>query len=93
MRNWDEFIAGADPTDEDDFLRIERVAVTNAVCVLEFQSKTNRLYALEASPVLSPPISWNTLTNNLPGNGLRLGVPVPVEVTRQFYRLQVRRED
>jgi hypothetical protein len=93
VSNWNEFIAGTDPTDEDDLLRIERVSVAGTACRLDFKSKTNRLYDVLSTPALPASNTWSSVTNDIPGNGLLLSVPVPVGSTEQFYRLQVRRSE
>jgi hypothetical protein len=90
MSNWDEYTADTDPTDEDDFLRIERISVAGTNCLLEFHSRAGRLYGIVASPTLTASNLWTSVTNDIPGTGALLAAPVPITGTQRFYRLQVR---
>jgi len=93
MNNWSEFIAGTVPTNRLDFLRIEHVAVTNSTCLLDFNSRTGRLYGVERATAISPTNTWSTVTNEIPGSGLLQTVPVSAGSNQQFYRLKVRRSE
>jgi hypothetical protein len=88
--NWSEFIAGTVPTNRLDFLCIEHVAVTNATCLLDFNTHTGRLYSVESMAALSPTNTWSALTNDIAGTGSALTVPTAISNTQQFYRLSVR---
>ncbi len=88
--NWTEFIAGTNPTNRLDLLRIERASILNTNCVLEFSSRTGRLYGIVASLALPTSNTWTLVTNDIPGTGALLTVPVSVTSTQRFYRLQVR---
>lgn len=90
--NWCEFIAGTVPTNRLDLLRIERVCATNATCLLDFDSKPGRLYGVERADALSPTNAWSAVTNDIPGNGFPMTVPVAIGSTQQFYRLKARRD-
>jgi hypothetical protein len=39
---------------------------------------------------LSPTNGWHALTNDIPGTGASVSVPVTVTNTQQFFRLRVR---
>jgi hypothetical protein len=89
--NWGEFIADTLPTNRLDVLRFERALVAGSTCQLEFNSRTGRLYDVEATSVLAPTNTWNVVTNDIPGTGLRVTVPTAAIEPRQFYRLKARR--
>lgn len=90
MNNWNEFIADTNPTNQLDYLRVERICITNATCLLEFNSRTGRLYDIVATPTLTASNTWTPVTNNIPGTGTLLAAPLSVTNTQRFYRLQVR---
>lgn len=91
--NWNEFIAGTNPTNALDLLRIERVSIANTNCVLEFNSRTGRLYGIVATPALTASNNWTLVTNDIAGTGALLSAPVSGTSTQRFYRLQVRRSE
>jgi hypothetical protein len=86
----DEQIAGTSPTNQIDLLRIERASFTNALYWLDFNSRTSRLYSVESTLALSPTNTWSTITNDIPGRGLSLTVPVPLGASQKLYRIKVR---
>lgn len=90
QNNWAEYVAGTIPTDGNDLLRLERIALANPACLLDFKSKTNRLYTVEAADRCVPSIPWITLTNDIPGNGALLTVPVAAGADQRFFRLKAR---
>lgn len=91
--NWNEFIAGTNPTNQLDYLHIERVSIMNTNCLLEFNSRTGRLYGILRTPSLAASNVWTLAVSNIAGTGSSLTVPSGVTGTRQFYRLQVRLSD
>ncbi len=93
MDNWSEFIAGTAPNDALDLLRIEHVSITSTICALAFKTHTGRLYGVETTTALSQTNTWSAVTNDIPGTGVLVTVPVPCSEARQFYRLNVRRSE
>jgi hypothetical protein len=90
LDNWGEFIAGTNPTNRLDYLRIERASIANTNCLLEFNSRTGRLYSIFRSPSLTASNAWTQATSNIPGTGSIMSVTPGITSTQQFYRLQVR---
>ncbi len=90
LNNWGEFVAGTNPTNQLDYLRIEHVSVTNTNCLLDFKSNTGRLYGVESVTELSPTNVWTAVTNNISGTGSSMTVPVAGNDQQRFYRLSVR---
>jgi hypothetical protein len=91
--NWGEFVADTNPTNQFDHLRIERATIADTDCVLEFNSRTGRLYGVESTLTLPQTNGWVQVTNNVPGNGQLLSLPVPRPHAQQYFRLSVRRSD
>jgi hypothetical protein len=91
--NWSEFIADTVPTNRLDYLRIDSVSVTNAACLLDFRTRTGRLYGVESTSALSPTNDWSVVTNDIPGTGLSMTVSDAAAGTPRFYRLKVRRSE
>jgi hypothetical protein len=90
LNNWGEFIAGTNPTNAFDSLRIERVSIVDTNCLLEFNSRTGRLYSILGTPSLTASNVWTVTQSNIAGTGSILTVPSGgITSTRQFYRLQV----
>ncbi len=88
--NWSEFIAGTVPTNRLDYLRIERVCITNGTCLLDFGTRTGRLYLVETAASLSATNDWSAVTNNIPGTGSSMTVSNAADGLPRFYRLKVR---
>ncbi len=93
FNNWGEFIAGTNPTNQLDGLRIARVSLANTNCLLEFHSRTGRLYSILRTPSLNSSNTWSLVASNLSGTGSPLTVPSGLAGTQGFYRLQVRRSE
>jgi len=91
--NWCEFVADTVPTDPLDHLRIDRLSLAGDQVLLDFKTRTGRLYSIESIPALPAAGAWNAVTNDLPGTGLSLTVTNVAAGSPQFYRLKVRRGD
>lgn len=88
VSNADEYRAGTDPTDSANQLRVERIRSTDGVAWLEFQTRSNRTYVVEARPALgqgawSP---WVTVPARSTNSLERLNDPAAG--ARKFYRLR-----
>ena len=88
LLNWQEFVAGTDPTDAQSALRLH-AALENGVVRLRFASTETRYYNIERTSDVSSNL-WPTLVRNLPGTGASIAVEDRWPATQQvFYRLKV----
>ncbi|MFO1513227.1 MAG: lamin tail domain-containing protein [Verrucomicrobiota bacterium] len=87
--NGHEYIAGTDPANNLDYLRFNRAALSNQVCVLEFNTRLGRTYAVESIPALASTNSWGTVMSGIIGNGGIRSVTDPVTGATRYYRLKV----
>jgi hypothetical protein len=86
LSNWEEYLAGTDPTNALSYLKIDRLRI-GTVTLLEFLAISNRTYTIEYGDALDAQ-SWQTLVS-LPAratNRLELVPDFPVS-TNRFYRL------
>ncbi len=67
MNNWQEWIAGTDPTDATSVLRLLAPSVTPAGLLLRWNSDTNHAYFIERTTTLEPLLSFTLLRTNVPG--------------------------
>lgn len=87
LSNWEEYVAGTDPTNALSFLRIERVTNAPLATRIEFLLISNRTYSVEFTDDLSAG-EWFKLadvparTNTGPAS-----VRDPVAATNRLYRL------
>ena len=89
LTNYQEFIAGTDPHDSQDFLAFRRVSLSSQSCLLTFNTRPGRTYAVQALNALGPTNTWTTFTNAIPGTGNPVTVCEPLTQTARFYRLNV----
>jgi parallel beta-helix repeat protein len=90
MSNWQEFLAGTDPTNAASVLRISTLTLTNSDVTISFQSVTGINYRLDVREDVETG-GWSVLANGILGNGavMRITDPGIMAVPRQFYRLSV----
>jgi len=67
MNNWQEWIAGTDPTDSASALRLLAPMVTSPGLLLRWSSDTNHAYFVERTSSLATPIIFDLLRTNVPG--------------------------
>jgi hypothetical protein len=67
MNNWQEWIAGTDPTDPDSALRLLTPFFTTPGLLLRWSSDTNHAYFVEHANSLTPPLTFSLLRTNVPG--------------------------
>lgn len=89
MSNMDEFIAGTIPTN-----RLSRLAFTGTSSsanklTLDFPSVLGRTYRIQWTDNLATPVSWNTLSNAIPGTAELLYINDTMTSTQRFYRIQI----
>jgi hypothetical protein len=87
MTNWQEYIAGTDPTDPSSYLRVERLAGAPGGTTLEFNAVSNHTYTILFNNALGD-LSWSKLADveARPTNRLAT-VADPASTTNRFYRL------
>ena len=67
MTNWQEYQAGTDPRNSQDALRFDLISCSNQLCLLQFNTRTGRTYAVERLNALGPENTWVTFTNFISG--------------------------
>jgi hypothetical protein len=88
--NWQEYIAGTDPTDPNSVLRAstdQAVAQTSQDCVIQWPSVAGRSYVIERSASLFPG-SWTAIATNT-GSGTTMQYHDTTGGKVRFYRVQV----
>lgn len=86
--NLAEFLAGTDPTDPADSLRIKRVSREGSFVRLEFYAAPGHLYVIEQSNCQFG--SWTVLGDRIQGQGLRVASThtLTETVSPSFYRVR-----
>ena len=83
-----ELIAGTTPTDPASVLKLQARASSGAM-VLNWPSVNGRNYNIQFNPAVTGGV-WQSLTNNVQGNGGALQVMEPfISGVNRFYRLGV----
>ena len=90
MNHLEEYIAGTDIDNPDDFLRL-LIEVPPSVG-LSFDSVTGRWYSIDAATNVSSPV-WNSVVTGLVGNGARQLYPHTNTVPGQVFRLNVQKAE
>jgi hypothetical protein len=67
MNNWQEWIAGTDPTDAMSNLRLLAPIPTPPGLLLSWNGDTNHAYFVERATTLKPPLTFSLLRTNVPG--------------------------
>jgi hypothetical protein len=67
MNNWQEWLAGTNPTNAASVLQLQQTTVLPAGMTLTWTSVTNRAYFVERSTNLVPPPAFSLLQTNIPG--------------------------
>ena len=87
MSNWEEFIAGTNPTNALSYLKLDG-ALGNGVVNLSFQALSNRTYAIEFKDGLGSP-AWTRLAEFPARSSDHIEtVADPNSTTNRFYRLE-----
>jgi len=89
MNNWQEWIAGTDPTNALSFLQMLTPARTGSVVSVSWQSVNNRIYFLQrATNLTAPPVFWTVATNliGLAGTTAYMDTNAPLPA---FYRVGI----
>lgn len=86
-----EYVAGTNPTNENDFLRITAVSVNNSTnAVLTWASQETRLYTIERITSLTSITGWQEIEPNRlsPNSGTNTTKTVSGDATQRFYRVK-----
>ena len=87
MTNWQEYIAGTDPTNPLSYLRIERLAGAPNEATLEFNAVSNRTYTVLFKNTLADPV-WSKLGDVEARTTNRVAtISDRNSITGRFYRL------
>jgi hypothetical protein len=89
MTNLQEYLAGTDPHNAHDVLRLEFISCSNSVCLLQFNTHTGRTYTVERVGALGPGSLWTPFTNFVPTTSGPATVSDPQPSAGYFYRLKV----
>lgn len=93
MLNWQEQIAGTDPTNNLSLFKIDFLSSNPGTTRLEFQGVSNRTYTVEYQPVLGPPV-WTKLID-LPAratNSVQITFDSNAAPSTRYYRLVTPRQ-
>jgi hypothetical protein len=92
MPDWAELVAGTDPTNPKSVLKLQPSSPgAGGPLVLSWASVTGRVYSVQFKSALTNG-PWQTLTNNIAGNGMFTQVQDPMNSGgHRFYRLGVTR--
>ena len=89
MSNMDEFIAGTIPTNKLSRLAFTGTSSAANQIMLDFPSVLGRTYRIQWTDTLITPVSWNTLSNAIPGTATLLHINDTMTSTQRFYRIQI----
>jgi hypothetical protein len=84
-----ELLAGTDPLNPSDFLRLDQVSIRDAYCVLQFTAHAGHTYAIEKADQLGSTNLWTVLQGQIPGVDGPITVVDPLTPASRFYRLSV----
>ncbi len=92
MNNYQEFIAGTNPTNSDSVLKLDSVAKSGADIVVSFASVQGIVYRLQSSSGLNAG-AWPALLDQIQGTGTNILVTDPgvAQWPRNYYRVLVLR--
>jgi sugar lactone lactonase YvrE len=88
--NWDEYVAGTDPTDPKSCLRLSSAQMLTAQgleCVLRWPSVLGKQYVIESAAALEAP-NWMPLSTNF-GSGADLVFQDASGANARFYRVRL----
>jgi hypothetical protein len=88
LTNFQEFLAGTNPTDKNDLFRIEFINSDAAAAQLQFLARSNRTYSVQFKESLNAP-AWLNLTNIAfrATNRIETILDLSPRIHGRFYRL------
>jgi len=91
MTNYQEYLAGTDPTNRLSVLQITAVTPSRNDLVVTFSSVDGKLYQLQRAAALGTPTSWVPIQNNIEGTGNPISITDPgaASLPACFYRVMV----
>ncbi len=86
--NLQEFLAGTDPHDPSNVLKIEPPQITDNQMHIRFPTALGKYYQVERS-VASDPRTWVIVAGNIPGSGRTIDIQDPIDAggDPRFYRV------
>jgi hypothetical protein len=90
LNNAQEYLAGTDPNNSGNFLRVATVQPSGADLVIGFPSVSGMKYRVERADDLVLQ-NWTTLADNIPGTGgtLQITDPGAAAAAKRFYRVRL----
>ena len=89
--NLQEYLAGTNPLDGADYLRLKRTTIAPPFFVIEFDTHPGRTYTVEATANLATE-AWLPVGSAVSGNGEPVTLYHPLSDSPTFYRLKVTRD-
>jgi subtilisin family serine protease len=88
--NLQEYMAGTDPHDPEQVLRVTSVLPQGDGLAISFSTVSGKAYRVESAPVLNTN-DWNVITNNVTGTGFEVQIAAPGALTgtQLFYRVRL----
>ncbi len=91
--NIEEWIAGTDPNDPASYPALSAITHSSDPTV-QFRSALGRLYAVEATTNLLPPVGpWVTVEQDVPGSGGDVSITDTNQFQQRYYRLRITRQE
>jgi hypothetical protein len=88
VSNRDEYLAGTNPVDPADHLRVRARGGTNRSVKLQFPTVAGKKYRIENSRTLLPG-SWTTIQTDILGTGGEIELSNNSEAAQGYYRVRV----
>jgi len=91
VKNRDEYIAGTDPQNAQDYLKVDRLTAAGTITI-EFNAMSNKTYTVQFSDIM-PATNWSRLQNVAARTTNRVEAVIdPLPAPNRFYRLVTPRE-
>jgi len=89
--NWQEYLAGTDPTNGNDYLKFDGIFPQSGALTLDLMSHTGRLYDIDSSSNLLNGAGWSPVTGNVAGTESTLSITNSPAPGTLLYRIKVRK--